>query len=243
VESQASGCTFNPVIQEQTQSLYLTSPSGELFTNPFFLLATCFAAKPPPVAPELPMEGGGSVEVWISPDPMRQFASPYVYSPNPVNSIDPDGRFSISDDFAKNYPKSTAALNSIAINAKKEGAYLKYGFASPRQVRLAFKNGTGPNVDVGVFPGGQFGVPAMGKFDPDNPNTVSFDLVLLMNVEDGKVGAKELLQVSAQHEVTHFFENKYNGNKSTVEEGWQYEKAVWGKSIKNYTDAQCLDEP
>jgi RHS repeat-associated protein len=33
--------------------------------------------------------------MWISPDPARQFASPYAYSPNPVNSFDPDGKVSI----------------------------------------------------------------------------------------------------------------------------------------------------
>jgi RHS repeat-associated protein len=32
--------------------------------------------------------------LWISPDPMRQFASPYAYSPDPINSVDPDGMYS-----------------------------------------------------------------------------------------------------------------------------------------------------
>jgi RHS repeat-associated protein len=31
------------------------------------------------------------IGVWITPDAARQFASPYAYSPNPLNSIDPDG--------------------------------------------------------------------------------------------------------------------------------------------------------
>ncbi len=30
--------------------------------------------------------------LWISPDPARQFVSPYAYGPNPINSVDPDGR-------------------------------------------------------------------------------------------------------------------------------------------------------
>ncbi len=89
--------TFETVIQDQTQSLYLTSPTGEMFTNSLFLLATCFAAKPSPVTPKLPIDGGRSVEVWISPDPARQFASPYSYGSNPVNSVDPDGRLDISE--------------------------------------------------------------------------------------------------------------------------------------------------
>jgi hypothetical protein len=30
--------------------------------------------------------------MWISPDPARQFASPYSYGPNPINSVDLDGK-------------------------------------------------------------------------------------------------------------------------------------------------------
>lgn len=30
--------------------------------------------------------------LWISPDPAREFHSPYAYSPDPINGIDPDGR-------------------------------------------------------------------------------------------------------------------------------------------------------
>jgi RHS repeat-associated protein len=33
--------------------------------------------------------------LWISPDPARQFHSPYAYSPNPIVSVDPDGKFAI----------------------------------------------------------------------------------------------------------------------------------------------------
>ena len=31
------------------------------------------------------------IGIWISPDAAHQFASPYAYSPDPINSIDPDG--------------------------------------------------------------------------------------------------------------------------------------------------------
>jgi hypothetical protein len=88
-----SASTFESVIQEKTAGLYVTSPSGDVFTNPLFLFATCFPGKPRPVAPELPAVGGRSVEVWISPDPAREFHSPYTYvGNNPINAIDPDGR-------------------------------------------------------------------------------------------------------------------------------------------------------
>ena len=87
-----SASTFETVIQEQTAGLYLSSPSGDVFTNPLFLISACFAVRPCPASSELPLVGGRSVEVWISPDPARQFASPYAYGPgNPVNGSDPDG--------------------------------------------------------------------------------------------------------------------------------------------------------
>lgn len=38
------------------------------------------------------------IGMWISPDPMRQFASPYLYAGNgynPVNTVDPDGKAQI----------------------------------------------------------------------------------------------------------------------------------------------------
>jgi hypothetical protein len=37
-------------------------------------------------------------EIWISPDAYRQFSSPYAYSPNPVNSVDPDGNWVDNQD-------------------------------------------------------------------------------------------------------------------------------------------------
>lgn len=31
------------------------------------------------------------IGMWVSPDPAREFHSPYAYSPNPINTVDPDG--------------------------------------------------------------------------------------------------------------------------------------------------------
>lgn len=35
------------------------------------------------------------VGLWISPGPADQYWSPYAYTPNPVNEIDPDGTYSL----------------------------------------------------------------------------------------------------------------------------------------------------
>jgi RHS repeat-associated protein len=39
------------------------------------------------------------IGLWISPDPARQFASPYATSGNPINSIDPDGLREVPANF------------------------------------------------------------------------------------------------------------------------------------------------
>lgn len=48
------------------------------------------------------------IGLWISPDPARQFASPYAYSSNPVNTVDPDGRTTLWMAGAGNYSNSAA---------------------------------------------------------------------------------------------------------------------------------------
>jgi hypothetical protein len=87
--SSAKPSTFEIVFQVQIADLYLTSETGDVFTNPLFLFATCFPGKACLVTSELPTVGGRSVEVWISPEPARQFASPYAYSPNSAIQLIP----------------------------------------------------------------------------------------------------------------------------------------------------------
>lgn len=38
------------------------------------------------------VENQNNIGMWISPDPHRQFASPYAYGSNPVNGVDPNGK-------------------------------------------------------------------------------------------------------------------------------------------------------
>jgi RHS repeat-associated protein len=56
--------------------------------------------------------------MWISPDPARQFASPYAYSPNPVNSVDPDGNYFTTEE------------GYLVFDAKSAGIHAYQGVAS-----------------------------------------------------------------------------------------------------------------
>ncbi len=82
-------------IEEKTNGPYIRSASGEYFTDPFFLIATLFKINTNEVTEKLPIDRRQSAEMWISPDPARQFSSPYAYSPDPINGTDPDGNYDI----------------------------------------------------------------------------------------------------------------------------------------------------
>jgi hypothetical protein len=159
--------TFETVIQEQTESLYLTSPSGEMFTHPFFLLATCFTVKPSPVAPEIPMEGWGSVEVWMSPDASRQFASPYAYGPNPNGSIDLDGNDQLY--LGEGHTKGTIGFeicddghpNSIEYIGNNGKTIANVDFSKMIQEYAPDAVGLNLNFEFTAVVGAQYGVDAM----------------------------------------------------------------------------------
>jgi hypothetical protein len=200
------------------------------------MLASCIAVKPCIAAAEPLACVPRPADLWISPDAYRQHFSPYTYAGNdPINRFDPDGNFDLSKEFRENYPKSAALLDNIALNSKKEAAFLKYGQASKPAVEKALTPGKGPAITPNVFLNGDH-----GQYDPSNKNNIGINILLLRDVEDGKAGASGLLSVTAQHELVHYFDDKDNVDYPG-EEGWLFEFDVWGKGIKNYEDAQCLE--
>lgn len=107
-----SASTFASVTQDATAGLYLTSPSGETFTNPFFLLMTCFAVKSSTAATEPLACAPRPAEVWISPDAKRQHHSLYTYaSNNPTNRIDPDGNQDIDPSMEAHFCQGAGCVD------------------------------------------------------------------------------------------------------------------------------------
>jgi hypothetical protein len=72
-----------------------------------------------------------SAEMWISPDPARQFASPYAYSMNPVNGADADGMW---------FGDKTVSGRGSCVDGPSQIIYTWQGEANSPQ-RFAFDRG------------------------------------------------------------------------------------------------------
>jgi RHS repeat-associated protein len=81
--------------------------------------------------------------VWISPDAAREFASPYSYSPNPINAVDPDGNLTLEGMFrwAFNYSGSNEVDVSVPVSV--EGPRVKNNEAKG-QIKLQLLKIQGP---------------------------------------------------------------------------------------------------
>lgn len=102
--------------------------------------------------------------VWISPDPSRQFSSPYSYTgngSNPVNKSDPDGK-QIGMEYGNDQPYDTGPVHwAFALNYDAGGeigggghyGFSIVGFTETREVSIYFN----PAVSIGWDPGGSAG--------------------------------------------------------------------------------------
>ena len=102
----------------QAEPFYLESPSGEIYTSPFFLAFASVTAKLPPSEKGLIGEKSSSCHLigarwydpelgmFLSPDPAGQYANPYSYTDgNAINRVDPNGEKACS------YQEWTAQLD------------------------------------------------------------------------------------------------------------------------------------
>jgi RHS repeat-associated protein len=187
----------------------------------------------------------GELGVWISPDAARQHFSPYEYGGNnPVNRVDNTGGFDIPAWVSNNYPKSTAAINEIYLSKDKFAAYSRVDGASQDQVKGVFKPGAGPYIvpaKMAIYPDGStdWGVTVVNPVNGKPAGSIQIDRYLMRDVESGKPGALEMLQITAEHEASHFLDvNRSHG--STWEAGEAYEHEVYGGVASSYEDAESL---
>lgn len=115
---------------------------------------SCIAVKPSTVAAEPLASTPRSAEVWISPDPARQFHSPYAYSPNPINSLDPDGNVAVFAQWSWTNVQvggGSAATGVYADFGKNRGAgaYVSGGLSN-----MGYQVGTGPEIGFTWSEGG-----------------------------------------------------------------------------------------
>ena len=83
---------------------------------------------------------------------------------------------------------------------------------------------------------------AYGTFTPGaGAQEVKIDNSLFADYENGLKGAAEMLDVTIEHEATHYFDDQ-NGQDFPGEKGSQYETAVHGKVINNRQEASQIIE-
>ena len=172
--------------------------------------------------------------------------SPYSWcASNPVRFVDPSGRFIVSKEFEKEYPRTTYYLKygieKVLDYKKIKEALIKYSELSSDNLRNDFKFGKGPII-YATKQIGSYGVTkSLGK---KAYITISEDL--LYNLEFA-VGLERdimlfLTAVTILHEYVHYGDaqdGKHQG--PSVEEGLEFEKAAYGKVV-TYTTAQELIE-
>jgi RHS repeat-associated protein len=165
---------------------------------------------------------------WLSRDPVgsdEALLNLYTYAgSDPINYVDPLGNLRFSDEFRRRYPRATEAIqfHSLSLQKKKLGCFKKFGFANERQVReTIFSRSKGPNVEIRDTPNG-----TAASYSREN-NTLYIQSFAL-NAFEGGQGNAESFFIDVEHELTHYFENKYNHNRYPGEEGEDYERCAYG---------------
>ena len=144
---------------------------------------------------------------------------------NPLGFADPSGLLRLQSDFIRKYPKTAARINSMdrRITQKKFDAWKKWGQAGKKAVLRALTPGRGPLINPDCTQGA-----GEGSFAPDIGSTVlNIGETTFENFEKGLPGAREEMDRTIEHELTHYFDDQ-DGVDTVGEEGWSYEWDAYG---------------
>ncbi|MEA9922622.1 RHS repeat-associated core domain-containing protein [Xanthomonas campestris] len=147
---------------------------------------------------------------------------------DPLSYMDPKGLLRFLASTSKKYPNTVAYLSSIRdrMTPKKYDGFERYGNIGKKHLDELLDRCAGPVVtpeymphDFGEYKGGS-GFLRINKafFDKYEAGDRSPELLSTLNN-------------TVEHELVHFAEYFWNGNKSQVEEGWRYENYVYGTKI------------
>ena len=176
---------------------------------------------------------------WDRVDPLCEKyydISPYAYcGNNPVRYIDPDGRYIISKEQAKKYPRLNLYLQKgiqgILDNPKIMAALRYAGRFTDEQIKEMVTYGKGPTINVQNI-GDRY-----GYFDPNkNSETLNIDEEIVKELESAEGFDADiylfLTAVTILHESAHYGDDlagNPEGNKR--EDGNEFEKRAYGKVI------------
>ncbi|PIQ87429.1 MAG: hypothetical protein COV74_00725, partial [Candidatus Omnitrophica bacterium CG11_big_fil_rev_8_21_14_0_20_45_26] len=152
---------------------------------------------------------------------------------NPLRYVDLTGKLAVESDTAKRFPKAASFLENLKVRTESEyEAFKRYGQANRSDVDLAFEPGKGPIVK------GESLERAFGQFAPGiGSNELSINNKLLGDYETGVSGSEGMLEVTAKHEMTHYFDDLDNID-FPGEEGNSFERDVYGEVVNTYSEAE-----
>ena len=164
--------------------------------------------------------------------------SPYAYcGGDPMNAVDPDGRFIISKEQAKKYPRLNLYLQKGIQGILKNPTIMKAlriaGRFTDRQIKEMLTYGKGPTVNVTQVIGNND-----GYFDPEENSkalNISDNIVNYLESAEGFDAdvALFLVGVTILHELAHYGDYLAGSPEGTDrEDGDVFEELAYGKRIK-----------
>lgn len=172
-----------------------------------------------------------SIGRYIQSDPIGLSGgiSTYAYvDANPVSYIDPKGLLRFLASTSAKYPNTVAYLSSIRdrMTPKKYDGFARYGNIGKKHLDELLNSCSGPVVTPEYMPHNY------GEYNGGSGflriNKIFFDKY---EAGDRSPELLSTLNNTVEHELVHFAEYFWNGNKSQVEEGWRYENYVYGTKI------------
>ena len=184
---------------------------------------------------------------WDRMDPLCEKyygMSPYAYcGGNPVKYVDPDGRFYISREQAKQYPRLNQYLQKGIQGILNNPAIMKAlciaGRFTNEQIKEMVKYGKGPTINVTQLEKGYYGL-----FNPGINSTtlnISEDIVNELEHAEGfdAVVSLFLVGVTILHEFSHYGDDLAGNLERDREDGKVYEENAYGividkSNVKDY---------
>ena len=166
---------------------------------------------------------------------------------NPINNIDYNGDFILPKEFLNRFERVAQYLandiQGILNNKKIVNALKKHGRFTDKQLQTAFTWGQGPVITPGEFADPKI-LGLTGGIPGDISLSVNIDLFEALEKAEGK--DKDYLlfltAVTILHEFVHYgyIENRLDND--AIEEGYDFEREVYGQVINRSNYKQALDD-
>lgn len=194
---------------------------------------------------------------WGLPDQLADNApaqTPFRYGfNNPLKFVDPDGRFEMSAEMQRKYPRLASFLknnmNEAIRNPTIMLGLMKYGELGGADIYRDVQWGMGPKILEGSKEDMKdvYGMPLNGRFFNREPSNIYLNETIMLQLEEAlssnSSAALLLVLSTVLHEYVHYNylewrrRNKIIGDYSGFEKGAAFEEYVFGRDIDTIQDA------